>query len=50
MNKKSAEIIHLTKLGWTTESISNELNTKHATVRTLKNRAIIELRKNLNSI
>ena len=29
-------IIHLTKLGWTSESIAEELNIKHATVKTIK--------------
>ena len=45
MNKNAAEIIHLTKLGWTSESIANEMNIKHATVRTIKTRAIKELRE-----
>ena len=49
-SKNAAEIIHLTKLGWTSESIANEMNIKHATVRTIKTRAIKELRKNIGKL
>ena len=50
MNKAAAEIIHLTKLGWTSESIAEELNIKHATVKTIKFRTIKELRKKIGKL
>ena len=50
MKKNVAEIIHLTYLGWSDKNISEELNIKFATVRTMKSRAIKELRKNIGKL